>query len=157
MVHSTSDASSASLSICTPRPVFRVLTLFAPPSFPHLDSHTHKPSHRLSTSHQPPPCTYRNPLGILHLPLNLPRPPHTRIDDTTTKPSPRNSRFCLHLHSLLTAPEHAHQRIFLYSSDEPDKKVNAALLMALYAVGLLGLACYFDRTRRQACLPRVDF
>ncbi|KWU43272.1 phosphatases II, partial [Rhodotorula sp. JG-1b] len=43
-------------------------------------------------------------------------------------------RFCLHLHSLLTAPEHAHQRIFLYSSDEPDKKVNAALLMALYAM-----------------------
>lgn len=44
------------------------------------------------------------------------------------------SRFCLHLHSLLSDPQHAHQRIFLYSSDEPDKKVNAALLMALYAV-----------------------
>ncbi|GAA5991902.1 hypothetical protein JCM10908_002263 [Rhodotorula pacifica] len=43
-------------------------------------------------------------------------------------------RFCLHLHSLLTAPEHAHQRIFLYSSDDADKKVNAALLMALYAM-----------------------
>ncbi|GJN89430.1 hypothetical protein Rhopal_002410-T1 [Rhodotorula paludigena] len=42
-------------------------------------------------------------------------------------------RFCLHLHSLLSDPQHAHQRIFLYSSDEPDKKVNAALLMALYA------------------------
>lgn len=26
------------------------------------------------------------------------------------------------------------KRIFLYSSDEPDKKANAALLMALYAV-----------------------
>ncbi|GAA5967534.1 hypothetical protein JCM21900_001192 [Sporobolomyces salmonicolor] len=43
-------------------------------------------------------------------------------------------RFCLHLHALLEAPEHRHQRIFLYSSDEPDKKVNAALLMALYAM-----------------------
>lgn len=27
-----------------------------------------------------------------------------------------------------------HKRVFLYSSDEPDKKANAALLMALYAV-----------------------
>ncbi|BGP31532.1 cell division control protein 14 [Rhodotorula toruloides] len=43
-------------------------------------------------------------------------------------------RFCLHLHSLLSSPDHARQRIFLYSSDEPDKKVNAAVLMALYAM-----------------------
>ncbi|GAA5977913.1 hypothetical protein JCM5350_006264 [Sporobolomyces pararoseus] len=43
-------------------------------------------------------------------------------------------RFCLHLHNLLEDPTHRHQRIFLYSSDEPDKKVNAALLMSLYAM-----------------------
>ncbi|GAA5829948.1 hypothetical protein JCM11251_007944 [Rhodosporidiobolus azoricus] len=43
-------------------------------------------------------------------------------------------RFCLHLHNLVTSPENATKRIFLYSSDEPDKKVNAALLMALYAM-----------------------
>ncbi|GAA6059789.1 hypothetical protein JCM10212_003684 [Sporobolomyces blumeae] len=43
-------------------------------------------------------------------------------------------RFCLHLHNLLEDPQHRHQRIFLYSSDEPDKKVNAALMMALYAM-----------------------
>ncbi|GAA6019976.1 hypothetical protein JCM11491_006729, partial [Sporobolomyces phaffii] len=43
-------------------------------------------------------------------------------------------RFCLHLHNLLEDPAHRHQRIFLYSSDEPDKKVNAALLMSLYAM-----------------------
>ncbi|GAA5915806.1 hypothetical protein JCM6882_006104 [Rhodosporidiobolus microsporus] len=43
-------------------------------------------------------------------------------------------RFCLHLHNLLTSPENADKKVFLYSSDEPDKKVNAALLMALYAM-----------------------
>lgn len=48
--------------------------------------------------------------------------------------TPSLSRFCLHLHNLLEDPAHRHQRIFLYSSDEPDKKVNAALLMSLYAV-----------------------
>ncbi|GAA5882676.1 hypothetical protein JCM16303_006539 [Sporobolomyces ruberrimus] len=43
-------------------------------------------------------------------------------------------RFCLHLHNLLEDPTHRNSRIFLYSSDEPDKKVNAALLMSLYAM-----------------------
>lgn len=79
-----------------------------------------------------------------------------------------NSRFCLHLHSLLTAPEHAHQRIYLYSSDEPDKKVNAALLMALYAVSLSlhlsplqsialgdGLACSAPMSRVQPQSERL--
>lgn len=50
------------------------------------------------------------------------------------------SRFCLHLHNLLEDPTHRNSRIFLYSSDEPDKKVNAALLMSLYAVSLSSLS-----------------
>jgi len=31
---------------------------------------------------------------------------------------------------------HAGKKIILYSSDEPDKKANAAVLMVLYAVSL---------------------
>lgn len=63
-----------------------------------------------------------------------------------------HSRFCLHIHTLLEVRPgraHAHpysadsraqdpaykaKRIILYSSDEADKKANAALLLALYAV-----------------------
>ncbi|SCZ98519.1 BZ3500_MvSof-1268-A1-R1_Chr7-1g09187 [Microbotryum saponariae] len=44
-------------------------------------------------------------------------------------------RFCLHVHTLLENEEYANKRIFLYSSEEPDKKANAALLIALYANG----------------------
>jgi len=43
-------------------------------------------------------------------------------------------RFSLHLHGLLEAEEHKAKKIVLYSSDEHDKKANATLLMALYAV-----------------------
>ncbi|GAA5911618.1 hypothetical protein JCM8208_005693 [Rhodotorula glutinis] len=75
-------------------------------------------------------------------------------------------RFCLHLHSLLNAPEHAHQRIFLYSSDEPDKKVNAALLMALYAMVVMRwsvadvlhpLSCLELQPYRDAGYSRADY
>ena len=34
------------------------------------------------------------------------------------------------------APELKHKRVILFSSDEPDKKANAALLITLYAVSL---------------------
>ncbi|KPV72295.1 uncharacterized protein RHOBADRAFT_18487, partial [Rhodotorula graminis WP1] len=75
-------------------------------------------------------------------------------------------RFCLHLHSLLNAPEHAYQRIFLYSSDEPDKKVNAALLMALYAMVVMRwsvadvlhpLSCLELQPYRDAGYSRADY
>ncbi|GAA5948893.1 hypothetical protein JCM10213_005753 [Rhodosporidiobolus nylandii] len=75
-------------------------------------------------------------------------------------------RFCLHLHSLLTAPEHAHQKIFLYSSDEPDKKVNAAVLMALYAMVVMRwsvadvlhpLSCLELQPYRDAGYSRADY
>ncbi|GAA6007605.1 hypothetical protein JCM10207_006401 [Rhodosporidiobolus poonsookiae] len=75
-------------------------------------------------------------------------------------------RFCLHLHSLLTAPEHAHQKVFLYSSDEPDKKVNAALLMALYAMVVMRwsvadvlhpLSCLELQPYRDAGYSRADY
>ncbi|GAA6044358.1 hypothetical protein JCM8097_008406 [Rhodosporidiobolus ruineniae] len=75
-------------------------------------------------------------------------------------------RFCLHLHNLSTAPEHAHQKIFLYSSDEPDKKVNAALLMALYAMVVMRwtvadvlhpLSCLELQPYRDAGYSRADY
>ncbi|GAA5978918.1 hypothetical protein JCM11641_000094 [Rhodosporidiobolus odoratus] len=75
-------------------------------------------------------------------------------------------RFCLHLHALLTAPEHAHQKIFLYSSDEPDKKVNAALLIALYAMVVMRwsvadvlhpLSCLELQPYRDAGYSRADY
>ena len=78
----------------------------------------------------PSPRHYVAPCAT-YLSLATPRPRHRTSPSLLLRTA---SRFCLHLHSLLNAPEHAHQRIFLYSSDEPDKKVNAALLMALYAV-----------------------
>lgn len=43
-------------------------------------------------------------------------------------------RFSLHLHGLLEDKALSSKKIILYSSDEHDKKANAALLMALYAV-----------------------
>ncbi|KAI5476543.1 cell division cycle 14 [Pseudohyphozyma bogoriensis] len=43
-------------------------------------------------------------------------------------------RFCLHVHQLLEDPLLSTKRIMLYSSSEPDKKANAALLIALYAM-----------------------
>ena len=43
-------------------------------------------------------------------------------------------RFSLHLHSLLEDKALNGKRIVLYSSDEADKKANAALLISLYAV-----------------------
>ncbi|PLW22882.1 hypothetical protein PCASD_17810 [Puccinia coronata f. sp. avenae] len=46
-------------------------------------------------------------------------------------------RFCLHLHELLEDSSMADRRIILYSSDDPDKKANAALLMALYCMIVL--------------------
>lgn len=45
-------------------------------------------------------------------------------------------RFSLHLHSLLEDKALTGKRIVLYSSDEADKKANAALLISLYAVRL---------------------
>ncbi|GAA5880411.1 hypothetical protein JCM8547_007896 [Rhodosporidiobolus lusitaniae] len=75
-------------------------------------------------------------------------------------------RFCLHLHSLLSDQEHAHQKIFLYSSDEPDKKVNAALLMALYAMVVMRwsvadvlhpLSCLELQPYRDAGYSRADY
>ncbi|KAA1130697.1 cell division control protein 14 [Puccinia graminis f. sp. tritici] len=50
-------------------------------------------------------------------------------------------RFCLHLHELLEDSSMSDRRIILYSSDDPDKKANAALLMALYCM---------ERSRRAA-------
>ncbi|KAA1086562.1 cell division control protein 14 [Puccinia graminis f. sp. tritici] len=46
-------------------------------------------------------------------------------------------RFCLHLHELLEDSSMSDRRIILYSSDDPDKKANAALLMALYCMIVL--------------------
>lgn len=46
-------------------------------------------------------------------------------------------RFSLHLHSLLEDASLANKKIVLYSSAEHDKKANAALLMALYAMIVL--------------------
>jgi len=46
-------------------------------------------------------------------------------------------RFCLHLHELLEDSSLAERRIILYSSDDSDKKANAALLMALYCMIVL--------------------
>ncbi|MBW0545355.1 hypothetical protein O181_085070 [Austropuccinia psidii MF-1] len=46
-------------------------------------------------------------------------------------------RFCLHLHGLLEDQSISNKRIVLYSSDDPDKKANAALLMALYCMIVL--------------------
>ncbi|GAA5824045.1 hypothetical protein JCM3770_005137 [Rhodotorula araucariae] len=75
-------------------------------------------------------------------------------------------RFCLHLHALVSDPQHAHQRIFLYSSDEPDKKVNAALLMALYAMVVMRwsvadvlhpLSCLELQPYRDAGYSRADY
>ncbi|KAL8287200.1 hypothetical protein RQP46_003652 [Phenoliferia psychrophenolica] len=43
-------------------------------------------------------------------------------------------RFCLHVHTLLEDPALKSKRIMLYSADDPDKKANAALLIALYGM-----------------------
>lgn len=46
-------------------------------------------------------------------------------------------RFCLHLHGLLEDASLSSRRIIMYSSEDPDKRANSALLMALYCVSLL--------------------
>lgn len=43
-------------------------------------------------------------------------------------------RSCIMIHSLLDDEELAEYGLVLYSSDEPHKKANAALLVALYSV-----------------------
>ncbi|SGY79777.1 BQ5605_C008g05219 [Microbotryum silenes-dioicae] len=71
-------------------------------------------------------------------------------------------RFCLHVHTLLENEEYANKRIFLYSSEEPDKKANAALLIALYAVRTHFLShvvpqqCVFAPSHDNAITARVD-
>ncbi|KAH9813578.1 protein-tyrosine phosphatase-like protein [Melampsora americana] len=45
-------------------------------------------------------------------------------------------RFCLHLHGLLEDSSLEGKRIVMYSSQDPDKRANSALLMALYCVCL---------------------
>ncbi|GAA94135.1 uncharacterized protein L969DRAFT_86245 [Mixia osmundae IAM 14324] len=49
-------------------------------------------------------------------------------------------RFCLALHALLEAAEHSQKTIVIYASDQPDKKANSALLVALYAMIVLHLS-----------------
>jgi cell division cycle 14 len=45
-------------------------------------------------------------------------------------------RFSLHLHGLLEDKSITHKTIVLYSSEDHDKRANAALLISLYAVRL---------------------
>ncbi|SCV70956.1 BQ2448_3718 [Microbotryum intermedium] len=75
-------------------------------------------------------------------------------------------RFCLHVHTLLENEEYANKRIFLYSSQEPDKKANAALLIALYAMIVMRwhpadvlhpIACLELQPFRDAGYARADF
>ncbi|ORY74516.1 protein-tyrosine phosphatase-like protein [Leucosporidium creatinivorum] len=75
-------------------------------------------------------------------------------------------RFCLHVHTLLEDSALKSKRIFLYSSDEPDKKANAALLMALYAMIVMRwspadvlhpIACLELQPFRDAGYARADF
>ncbi|CAH7666813.1 protein-tyrosine phosphatase-like protein [Phakopsora pachyrhizi] len=46
-------------------------------------------------------------------------------------------RFCLHLHGLLEDERLSEQKIVMYSSEDPDKKANSALLMCLYCMIVL--------------------
>ncbi|KAK9897117.1 phosphatases II [Cystobasidium minutum MCA 4210] len=75
-------------------------------------------------------------------------------------------RFCLHLHDLLENPALRTKRIILFSSDDPDKKANAALLMSLYAMIVLRwspadalhpVACLELQPFRDAGYARADF
>ncbi|KAK4052552.1 cell division control protein 14 [Microbotryomycetes sp. JL221] len=75
-------------------------------------------------------------------------------------------RFCLHVHTLLEDAGLRNKRIMLYSSDEPDKKANAALLIALYAMIVLRwtpadvlhpIACLELQPFRDAGYARADF
>ncbi|KAK4047913.1 cell division control protein 14 [Microbotryomycetes sp. JL201] len=75
-------------------------------------------------------------------------------------------RFCLHVHTLLEDAGLRDKRIILYSSDEPDKKANAALLIALYAMIVMRwspadvlhpIACLELQPFRDAGYARADF
>ncbi|KAK0539339.1 cell division control protein 14 [Tilletia horrida] len=43
-------------------------------------------------------------------------------------------RFCTHIHQWLMDPDCAHKNLVVYTSNDPHKKANAALLMALWAL-----------------------
>ncbi|KAL9935524.1 hypothetical protein V8E36_005872 [Tilletia maclaganii] len=43
-------------------------------------------------------------------------------------------RFCTHVHQWLIDPEYAHKNLVVYTSSDPHRKANAALLMALWAL-----------------------
>ncbi|KAM0789116.1 hypothetical protein ACM66B_003171 [Microbotryomycetes sp. NB124-2] len=75
-------------------------------------------------------------------------------------------RFCLHVHTLLEDAGLRNKKIILYSSDEPDKKANAALLIALYAMIVMRwtpadvlhpIACLELQPFRDAGYARADF
>ncbi|KAE8271048.1 hypothetical protein A4X09_0g1303 [Tilletia walkeri] len=43
-------------------------------------------------------------------------------------------RFCTHVHQWLIDPEYAHKNLVVYTSTDPHRKANAALLMSLWAL-----------------------
>ncbi|KAM0751085.1 phosphatases II [Meredithblackwellia eburnea MCA 4105] len=109
-----------------------------------------------------PPCLYSQRLGYTYFKHPIPVPDTlNNWEDSQPQNSPERShwftvddqllylsffqdsgplnaaclyRFCLHVHTLLEDPNLRTKRIMLYSSDEPDKKANAALLIALYGM-----------------------